>query len=295
MVIHTENLTKFYGRERGIADISLDVREGEVFGFLGPNGAGKTTTMRILLDFIRPSRGRAFVFGKNAHAHAPFIKKRVGFLPGEYGMYDRMSANAYLDFLAGVRGVACPLRNSLIDSLNFDPSKRIKSYSHGNRQKLAIVQAFMHDPELLILDEPTTGLDPLVQQEFYKLILDEKARGKTVFLCSHILPEVERVCDRVAILRQGRLVAVHEISELQNIKLKIIEVEFERDVPDEEFKIEGVRKVERSGATVRLQLSSDINAALQIIASHPVKNLKVADAGLEDIFMEYYTGDNAAE
>ncbi|MEW6201748.1 MAG: ABC transporter ATP-binding protein [bacterium] len=290
MIIRTESLTKYYGKVRGVVDINLEVREGEIFGFLGPNGAGKTTTQRILLDLIRPTRGQAFIFGRDAHRDSSEIKRRIGYLPAEFGMYDDMRADEYLDHIGAVRGSrSCPLREKLVESLHFDPSRHIKTYSHGNKQKLAIVQAFMHDPELLILDEPTTGLDPLMQQEFYNLILEEKRRGKTIFLSSHILHEVERVCDRAAILKEGRLIAVHEISEIRRFRLKTIEIDFREDVLEETFRIEGVRKIEKHGKTIRLWLGSGINEILRLIASHPVENLVVQDAGLEDIFMEYYS------
>jgi ABC-2 type transport system ATP-binding protein len=290
MVIQTEQLTKYYGNSCGIEEINLSVKEGEVFGFLGPNGSGKTTTIRILLDFIRPSSGRAQLFGLDAHADSIQIKSRIGYLPGEYGIYEKMTAVEYLHFLGSLRSdEKPPMKEKLIELFDLDVSRRIKSFSHGNKQKLALVQAFMHDPELLILDEPTNGLDPLIQQQFYELILELKERGRTIFFSSHVLSEVERVCDRVAILREGKLVAMHEISDLKRFRLKSIEVTF-KDEPDESiFRLDGVRKIEKNANAVRLLIDSNINGILRIISEYPIDNISCGDASLEDIFLEYYT------
>ena len=290
VVIETEQLTKFYGKARGISDISLSIQEGEVFGFLGPNGSGKTTTIRILLDFIRASSGRARVFDMDAHADAPRIKSRLGYLPAEYGMYEKMKAADYLRFLGSVRGNKKPrLQRRLVEMLGLDVSRRIKSLSHGTRQKLAVVQAFMHDPELLILDEPTSGLDPLIQQRFYELILEVKERGRTVFFSSHVLSEVEKVCDRVGILKEGRLLALHEIADLKKVRLKTIKVTFERELDESIFRLEGVRKIEKNARTVRLWVDANITGILGAISKHPVDNISCQDARLEDIFLEYYS------
>ncbi len=290
MVIQTEKLTKHYGSSRGIEDINLSVKKGEVFGFLGPNGSGKTTTIRILLDFIRASSGRARLFGMDVHADSIRIKSRIGYLPGEYGMYEKMRAVEYLQFLGSLRNdKEPPLRDKLIERLGLDTSRRIKSLSHGTKQKLALVQAFMHDPELLILDEPTSGLDPLIQQQFYELLLEMKNRGKSVFFSSHILSEVERVCDRVAILREGKLVGLHEISELKKFRLKRIEVTFKQDLDESIFRLEGVRKIEKNAQTVRLWVNANINYILRILSEYPIDNISCQDARLEDIFLEYYS------
>lgn len=290
MVIQTEKLTKWYGSSRGIEDINLSVNQGEVFGFLGPNGSGKTTTIRILLDFIRATSGRARLFGMDAHADSTQIKSRIGYLPGEYGMYEKMTAGEYLQLLGSLRSnKKPPLKDRLIERFGLDASPRIKSFSHGNKQKLALIQAFMHDPELLILDEPTSGLDPLIQQRFYELILEVKERGKTVFLSSHILSEVERVCDRVAILRQGRLVALHQIADLKKFRLKTIEVTFKQDLDESIFQLDGVRKIEKNAHIVRLWIDANINSILRKISEYPIDNISCRDASLEDIFLEYYS------
>jgi ABC-2 type transport system ATP-binding protein len=290
MVIQTEELTKYYGRSRGIEEINLSVKEGEVFGFLGPNGSGKTTTIRILLDFIRASSGRAKLFGMDVHAESIRIKSRIGYLPGEYGMYEKMTADKYLEFLGSLRSDKDPpLKDRLIELFGLDVSRRIKSFSHGNKQKLGLVQAFMHDPELLILDEPTNGLDPLIQQRLYELILELKERGKTIFFSSHVLSEVERVCDRAAILREGKLVALHEISDLKKVRLKTIEITFKQELDESIFDVEGVRKIEKNAHTIRLWIDSNINGILRIISQYPIDNISCRDASLEDVFLEYYS------
>ncbi len=288
--IRTSGLTKYYGSSLGVLDLNLTVKQGEIFGFLGPNGAGKTTTIRIFLDFIRASRGNARLFGLDSHTHSSKIRSRIGYLPGEYGMYEEMRGFEYLRFLGTLRGYEKPpLSDRLIEIFGLDISKRIKSYSHGTKQKLAVVQAFMHDPELLILDEPTIGLDPLMQQRFYELLLEMKNRGKTIFFSSHILSEVEKVCDRVGILREGKLAAIHEISEIKKFRLKSIEISFKQEVNKSVFRLDGVRKVEKDGNTIQLWVDSNINSILRTISEYPVENMSFRDASLEDIFMEYYS------
>ena len=290
MVIQTNKLTKFYASSRGILDIDLSVGSGEVFGFLGPNGAGKTTTIRILLDLIRATFGSARVFGMDAHKDSTRIRSRTGYLPGEYGMYEDMTAADYLTLLGSLRSNQQPsLKSLLVELLELDTSRRIKSYSHGTKQKLALVQAFMHDPELVILDEPTSGLDPLVQQRFYEFILETKRRGKTIFFSSHILSEVERVCDRVAILKEGRLIALHGISDLKKLRLKTIEVTFEQDLDESVFQLEGVRRIEKDAQTVRLWVETNINGILRTLSKYPIERISCGEARLEDIFLEYYS------
>ena len=288
--LEIKSLTKWYGSVCAVENVSFDIDQGEIFGYLGPNGSGKTTTIRIFLDFIRASAGRARLFGLDSHAHSSKIKSRIGYVPGEYGIYEEMRGFEYLRFLGALRGYRKPpLRDRLIEIFSLDISKRIKSYSHGTKQKLAVVQAFMHDPELLILDEPTIGLDPLMQQRFYELLMEMKNRGKTIFLSSHILSEVEKVCDRVGILREGKLVAIHEISEIKKIRLKSIEISFKQEINKSVFRLDGVRKVEKDGNTIQLWVDSNINSILRTISEYPVENISFRDASLEDIFMEYYS------
>src|SRR5262252_10387145 len=216
-IIQTNQLTKSYGRSRGIIEVTFDIQEGEVFGFLGPNGAGKTTTMRTLMGLLRANSGSATIGGLDCWKQSTEVKKLVGYLPGEFTFDPGLRGAQIIEYLGHLRGGGDQAYvRSLVERLGFDPSKRFREYSHGNKQKLGLVQAFMHRPRLLILDEPTTGLDPLNQQEFYKMIAEVHDEGQTVFLSSHILPEVEHTCDPVAIIREGRLVTIDHVSALKN-------------------------------------------------------------------------------
>ena len=216
-VIETQGLTKQYGRYRGIVDVDMVVNQGEVFGFLGPNGAGKTTTIRVLLDLIRPSAGSARVFGIESSADPVAIHRRIGYLPGEWNLYDRLTGAETIRYFANLRGGADRAYvDQLVQRLDLDPSRRFREYSKGNKQKVGLVVALQHRPELLILDEPTSGLDPLIQQEFFALVREAKAEGRTVFLSSHIISEVERTCDRVAIIREGRIVRLDTVEGVRS-------------------------------------------------------------------------------
>ena len=226
-VIHTEQLTKSYGPHRGITELDLDVEEGEIFGFLGPNGAGKTTTMRVLLDLIRPTSGRAEVFGIETTADPVAIHRRIGYLPGEFDLYDRLTGADTIAYFANLRGgVDAGYVAELIERLDLDPSRRFKEYSKGNKQKVGLVVALQHRPDLLILDEPTSGLDPLVQRTFFDIVREARTEGRTVFLSSHIIDEVDRTCDRVAIIREGRLVQVDSIDAIRRLAFHHVELKF---------------------------------------------------------------------
>lgn len=291
MLILTEKLTKYYGRSRGIVDVDLQVREGEVFGFLGPNGAGKTTTIRLLLSFIRATSGRATVFGLDAGSDTLTIKERVGYIPGDVRLYEEMTGAAFLDYMAGFRPARKDRRRELAERLGINLSVRLKQASRGMKQKVAIIQAFTHDPDLLILDEPTSGLDPLVQNDFYGLLKEEQRRGKTVFLSSHILSEVEKVCDRVAIIRDGRIEVVEDIHSLKARRVKVMDVTFISELSPAALQVSGVTAVEGSGRHYRVSVKGDVNPVLQAVARHPVENLTFTDASLEDIFLEFYARD----
>ena len=230
--IRIAHLTKDYGHEHGVFDLDLDVRRGEILGFLGPNGAGKSTTMRLLLDLIKPTSGSATLLGLDSRADSLEIRRRVGFLPGELALYPMLSGAEMLDYLAELRGgVDREVRDALAERFDADLGRRIRDLSTGNRQKLGLIQAFMHEPELLILDEPIAGLDPLVQQSFHALLREVAAQGRTVFLSSHTLSEVERVADRVAMLRRGRLVLVDSLAGLREVAVQRLEIEFGGDAP----------------------------------------------------------------
>ncbi len=299
-IIETEGLTRFYGRVRGVEDLNLTVRQGEVFGYLGPNGAGKTTTIRLLLDLIRPTRGTARLFGQEVRNHGAEVKARLGNLPGELVLWDNLTGRELLTFIGNLRGgVDWAWVEELAGRLDLDLSRRIGTLSHGNKQKVGLLQAFAHKPELLILDEPTTGLDPLIQQEFYRLIDQVKAEGRTIFLSSHILPEVERTCDRVGIIREGHLVAVEEVSELKRKRLRHMELTFSQPVPAAAFDLPGVHEVKQVDNMLRFFVDESpgtLDRVIKQAAQFPVMDLRYEQATLEDIFLTYYRqeDDNVA-
>ena len=292
VVIRTEGLTKFYGRQRGAIGLQFEVRRGEVFGYLGPNGAGKTTTIRTLLDFIRPTRGSATIFGLDTHRDSRAIRQRIGYLPGELALYENLTGVELLRYVSHLReGVEWRFVEELATRLDCDLSHAIHTLSHGNRQKIGLLQAFMHKPELLILDEPTLGLDPLVQQEFYRLLAEVKADGRTVFLSSHILPEVERVCDRVGIIREGRLIAVESVATLKARALRRLEVHFAVPVPQEAFaRVAGVRDVTVENSILRCTAMGSLDALIKAAAQFEVVNVISHEPSLEEIFLAYYSG-----
>ncbi len=295
VAISARGLTKFYGQNLALDRADLDVHAGEIFGFLGPNGAGKTTTIRILLDLIRPSSGKASVLGLDPQHDSVAIRDRIGYLPGEVSVYERMTGAEFLDYAASFhtrRDDA--LRARLAERLGIDLGKRLGRLSKGMKQKVAIIQALMHDTELLILDEPTSGLDPLAQHEFYDILREEQARGKTVFMSSHNLAEVERVCARVAIIRAGRVILTGDVQELKRRKKRVIDVSFTDDVAEEELVFPNVSDlvaVRNTGKHFRFAVVGDLNPILGLFARHQVQGLSVEDASLEDIFMEYYSQD----
>ena len=236
IIINTSKLTKYYGKQLGIEDVNLEVKRGEVFGYLGPNGSGKTTTIRVLLDFIRPTRGSAMVFDLEARQSSVEIHRRVGYLNGELALWENMTGEDLLKYLGNLRGgLDWKYVKELAARFQCDLPRRIQGLSLGNKQKLGLLQAFMHKPELLILDEPTNGLDPLMQHQFYDLLTETKKEGRTVFLSSHILPEVEKVCDRVGIIRQGKLVTVETIEKLKSHSVRKLEIHFARTIPKDKF------------------------------------------------------------
>ncbi len=282
-------LAKFYGTTRGIEDLDLSVEPGEIFGFLGPNGAGKTTTIRMLMGMIRPTRGSATVAGLDAWSDAPAVKLHVGHIPGDVALYENLHVHDLLDYIDGFRPRPDPLREELIERLELDLSKKVKALSRGNRQKVAILLAMMFDPEILILDEPTLGLDPLMQQEFYTILGEFKDRGHTVFLSSHILSEVERSCDRVGIVKGGRLVDVRAIEELRQNKIRHMDVLFREHVDPAEFeRLPNVLSVEQLDSSLRITIRGDVDALVKQIAVHQVEDLTFTQSSLEDFFLSFY-------
>ncbi|HYC06505.1 MAG TPA: ABC transporter ATP-binding protein [Candidatus Binatia bacterium] len=295
-VIETRKLTKTYGTHRGIIDVDLEVDENEIFGFLGPNGAGKTTTIRTLLDLIRPTSGKAFVFGVDTTADPVAIHRRIGYIPGEFTLYDRLTGGQTLEYFGNLRGGVDPAyRASLIERFEIDPSRRFKEYSKGNKQKIGLVVALQHRPDLLILDEPTSGLDPLVQQSFYALVREAKAEGRTVFLSSHILSEVERTCDRVAIIREGRLVKVDRTDALRDLAHHQIEIRFSDGAPVEAFSgLPGVSDVVVEDHLLRMRISGSITPVVQTAARYDLLDFVSREPSLEETFLAQF-GQEAVE
>jgi ABC-2 type transport system ATP-binding protein len=292
-VIETKGLTVYYGPHRGVVDVDLKVRQGEVFGFLGPNGAGKTTTQRVLLDVIRPSRGAASIFGLDCQREGVAIRQRVGYLPGELAL-PHMKAEAYLDMITAVRGnhTDPAYRKELCKRLNLDTSRKIREYSRGNKQKVGVVAAFMSCPELLILDEPTTGLDPLVQQTVLELVREARADGRTVFLSSHILSEVQSVCDRVGIIRDGMLITVEKVSDLLERRLHRMRLQFSRSVTAEELHMEGITLAEHQDERVVVEVQEHLDTFLTRAAGIGIVDLETVPLSLEEVFLAYYGGES---
>jgi ABC-2 type transport system ATP-binding protein len=289
-VIVASHLSKFYGKSLGIEDLSFEVMPGEVFGFLGPNGAGKTTTIRTLLDFIRPTGGSVRVFGLDPRADGVKLRARVGYLPGELALYERLTGARYLaDFAALREGAGRDRIDELAERVGLDLSKQIHELSHGNKQKVGLVQAFMHRPDLLILDEPTQGLDPLVQQTFYSILEEERRRGASVFLSSHVMPEVQRVCDRVGIIREGHLVTVADVGELMSRYMRTLELHFDGPAPTAAFQgLAGVSKVVSHGESLSLSIEGPVDAVIKEAAKHTVVNIETHEPSLEDVFLAYF-------
>jgi ABC-2 type transport system ATP-binding protein len=288
--IRTEGLSKDYGAGHGLFELDLEVEHGEVFGFLGPNGAGKSTTMRLLLDLIAPTAGAARVLGLDTRRDGLGIRSRIGFLPGDFALYPQLTGAEVLDHLAALRGdVNRRVRDSLAERFDAQLDRRIRELSSGNRQKIGLIQAFMHEPELLILDEPITGLDPLVQQSFHALLAEVSAQGRTVFLSSHTLSEVERVTHRVAILREGRLVVIDSLENLRGIAIQRLEIEFTAPVAAEEFRaLPGVREARAEDRRVSVAFEGSADVIVKAAAAHEVRAIRSRDDDLEEIFLRYY-------
>jgi ABC-2 type transport system ATP-binding protein len=292
-VIATRGLSKDYGSGLGLFGLDLEVRQGEVFGFLGPNGAGKSTTLRLLLDLIKPTAGSARVLGLDSIIDSLEVRRRVGFLPGDLALYPKLTGAVVLDYFARLRGgVDGHLRDALVERFEAVLDRPIRQLSTGNRQKLGLVQAFMHRPELLILDEPISGLDPLVQQSFHSLLGEVRAQGRTVLLSSHTLSEVERVTDRLAILRDGRLVVVDSVENLRRVAVQRLEIDFAAPVDIAEFRaLPGVVDVVAAGATVTVSFEGSADAVVKAAAGHEVRAVRPREDDLEDIFLRYYRTD----
>ena len=293
-VIDTNGLTVYYGKHRGIVDVNLSVEKGEVFGFLGPNGAGKTTTQRVLVDVFPPTTGSASVFGMDCQTEGVAIRKRIGYLPGELALYANMKATDFFKMVAYLRGEqgSKGYWRELAERLDLDTSRKIREFSRGNKQKVGVVAAFMNRADLLILDEPTGGLDPLVQQTVLDLVREAKADGRTVFFSSHILSEVQAVCDKVGIIRDGQLVATQKVEDIFAHRLNRMDMVFDELPPAGVFDIEGVTELERSGKRIVLEVTRNLPAVLAVASQNKIVDIETHNLSLEEIFLTYYGKGN---
>ena len=293
-VIETQNLTVYYGQHRGVVDVNLTVDKGEVFGFLGPNGAGKTTTQRVLVDVIRPTSGRASIFGLDCQRQGVELRERVGYLPGELALYANMKASQFFRMYENLRGKdhAAGYWRELADRLDLDTGRKIREFSRGNKQKVGVVAAFMSRPELLILDEPTGGLDPLVQRTVLEMVREAKAEGRTVFFSSHILSEVQSVCDRVGIIRDGRLVTTQRVEAMFAQRMNRLSLIFATLPPAGAFEIDGVTELDRTQQSVTLEVRENLPRVLATAAEYDVMDIETHNVTLEEIFLAYYGQGN---
>ncbi len=295
--ISVEGLTKRYGKLTAVSNLSLQVNAGEILGFLGLNGAGKTTTIRILLDLLRPSTGRVLIFGHDCQGDGLEARSEVGYLPGEMGLYPDLTGRELLDFLGGLnrKRINLEYRRELQERLKLPDSdlrRKLREYSTGMKRKLGLIQAFQAEPRLLILDEPTEGLDPLIQESFYELLLDCRQRGRTVFMSSHVLSEVERVCDRIALLRKGKLVLLRSVEEARGLAPRKVIVVFSADVRSPESFPAGVEAGRLEARTWTLGVQGELGPLVGMLAGLPVKDMQVGEARLEDVLVAYYREDS---
>ncbi|MFC1935861.1 ATP-binding cassette domain-containing protein [Chloroflexota bacterium] len=289
--IHTEGLTKHYGDVRALVDLDLDIPAGEVFGFLGPNGAGKTTAIRTILDEIRPTKGRASILGLDTHEKSVEIRRHIGYVPGDLAMYPNLTGRDTLTYFANLRGgVDWSYVDDVAERLDADLSKKVGDLSSGNRQKVGVIQAFMNRPDVLIMDEPSSGLDPLIQREFQKMVREVTAEGRTVFLSSHTLSEVQRVADRVGIIRHGYLVAVESVAELRSKAMRRVELELDSPAEASIFQsVPGVRDVTVENNHVGMSFDGDMGVLLKAVAErYAIVDIRTQEADLEEIFLTYY-------
>ncbi len=291
IAIHTEGLTKHYGDVKALVDLDLDIAQGEVFGFLGPNGAGKTTMIRTILDEIRPTSGKASILGMDSHVHSVEIRNHIGYLPGDLAMYPSLTGRDTLTYFANLRGgVDWDFVGTLAERLDADLDKKVGDLSSGNRQKVGLIQAFMNKPDVLIMDEPSSGLDPLVQREFQTMMREVASDGRTVFLSSHTLSEVQRAADRVGIIRHGKLIAVEGVAELRSKAIRTVNLFFAAPVDAAVFEpLPGVREVDVENHHVTLSFDGQMETLLKVVTdSYGLLDITTQEADLEEIFLTYY-------
>lgn len=289
-IIDIQNLTKYYGKARGIIDVSFSVSQGEIFGFIGPNGAGKSTTIRTLLGLIYPTTGSATIFGKDCIKEGHIIRQDIGYLPSEVFYYDNMKVLDLLKYSASFYGPTDLKRiKYLADVMDLDLTRKIDDLSYGNKKKVGIVQGLLHNPKLIILDEPTSGLDPLMQQKFFDLILEENKRGATVLMSSHILSEVQKLCARVAIIKEGRVIRIEDIATMRNTTYKNVHLTFKTQINEALRTLPGISNLFVSGLEVSCLFKGDINHLVQVISQSDLLNVTIEEPDLEEIFMHYYS------
>ena len=287
-VIEISHLTKYYGKSRGIVDVSFDVEEGEIFGFIGPNGAGKSTTIRLMLSLIFPTSGEAKIFGKDCIEYGPELRQEIGYLPSEVFYYEKMKVINLLKYSASFYKKDCTKRMyELAEYMELDLNRRIDDLSYGNKKKVGIVQGLLHQPKLLMLDEPTSGLDPLMQQKFFNLIREENKKGVTVFFSSHILSEVQKLCSRVAIIKEGSIIALQDIRTLQKDTYKKVRITG-NTIDTKQFNIDGISNLKKQNSTITFFFKGDINLITKIISKQKIMDLTIEEPTLEEIFMHYY-------
>lgn len=293
-ICEVKNLTRDYGNGRGVFDLSFSINRGEVFGFLGPNGAGKTTTIRHLMGFLKPQKGYCTIGGMDCWKDRADIQKTLGYIPGEMVFFEDMTGTEFLNFMMKYRKVKTNKRiKELMDRFELDTRSKIKKMSKGMKQKIGIVAAFMHDPEVLILDEPTSGLDPLMQNRFIELVMEERSRGKTILMSSHIFEEVERTCSRVAIIKNGRLVAMDEVEKLKAAQVRKYVITLENEKAAAAFASEGLHVSEVSKNQVTVIVQNNIKELISVMNRYPVTSIITPNQSLEEIFLQYYGGDKS--
>ncbi len=294
IIIQTNDLSVYYGAHRGIKDLNLSVQKGEVFGFLGPNGAGKTTTLRAILDIIHPTQGRATLFGLDSQKNGAAIRERLSYLPGELSLYPSMKASYFLDLLGSIQKNKPDesYLKQLLDRVGLDPSRKMKEYSHGNKQKIGVVAAFMGKKDLIILDEPTIGLDPLVQQTVLEFVREVREEGRTVFLSSHNLKEVQTVCDRVGIIQNGELIKTEKVETLIGQQFKRLEIHFRKEPPQDAFAMEGVKEIGRDGNLVMFEIKRSLDLLMEKAILYGIMDIETKSVSLEEIFLSFYGPEN---
>jgi ABC-2 type transport system ATP-binding protein len=286
-VIEIKNLKKNFGKTQALKDISLSIKEGEIFGFLGPNGAGKTTTLSLMMDFLKPTAGNIFINGLDVNENSEILKNDIGYISADAHFYENLTAKEHFQLINELRGKSSNL-TELLKDFDLNPNKKPREMSTGNRQKLAIVMALMHSPKVLLMDEPTRGLDPIFQNIFYKWLQKLSKEGSTIFMSSHNLFEVENICTKIAIIKLGKIVAFEDIKTLHQKKMHIVEMEMEEKVNMEIFKDPQFEMIEKSELRVKLKVSGDVNRFLKLLPQIKVKDLIITHATLEEIFLEYY-------